>query len=146
MGKNKCTFFFIVSPQVNIRNTFFDQNFFWGWSKTARLNNLWKKTKALFYWKLCHRRPILGLGSLTRGLPDNRKWVFCDGADRQTNIQTDMAILWLNRPREGRSSEKLWYHKYELTLFSTFLLVVLPHSQDSFHPHYQTFLASSRTT
>ena len=45
--------------------------------------------------KLCHHRPILGIRSLTRGLHDLQKWVFCDDSD----IQAVMATLWLTRPR-----------------------------------------------
>ena len=45
-------------------------------------------------WKLCHCRPILGLCSLTRILPDTEKWVFCDGT--ATHTHTDIPTLWLN--------------------------------------------------
>ena len=37
---------------------------------------------------LCHRRPILGIHSLTKGLPDTQKWVFQDGKDTQTDNGT----------------------------------------------------------
>ena len=53
----------------------------------------------IFLFKLCHHRPIQGICSLTRSFHDTGKWVFCNGADRQTDKQTTMATLWLNRPR-----------------------------------------------
>ena len=45
--------------------------------------------KGTFKKKIFHHpRPILGTQSLTKGLQDHQKWVFCDGADRQTHRRT----------------------------------------------------------
>ena len=68
-----------------------------------------------FFWKSCNHRPILGIHSLTRGLHDLLKWVFRDGAgrqtDRQTCKQTDMATL-------GRFSEKTLESWTVISIFS----------------------------
>ena len=42
--------------------------------------------------------PILAIRPSTRSFFNLRKWVFCDGPHRQTNTQTNIATLWLNRP------------------------------------------------
>ena len=64
-------------------------------SKRMRVfNNLRDKMHAIFFFKLCQRRLILGIQSPTRSL-HTQQWVFCNGTDRQT----DMATLWPNRPR-----------------------------------------------
>ena len=57
-------------------------------SKTVHFNNLRKKRNAPLFGKLCHCRPILGICSSTRGLPDNQKWAFRDG---RTDTHTDIA-------------------------------------------------------
>ena len=41
--------------------------------------------------KVCHQMPILGIRSLSRGLPDTLNLVFHDGTDTQTH--TEIAIL-----------------------------------------------------
>ena len=70
-----------------------------GWSKTARFLQSWrKKFPRFFCWKLCHPRPILGIRSSTRSLHNLQKFLISRWR-RQTNKQTDMATLWLDRPR-----------------------------------------------
>ena len=56
--------------------------------------------------KMCHCSTILAIRPLTRGLHDIQKRVFWIVTKRQTDTQTDMATLWLNRPSAvGRFSE-----------------------------------------
>ena len=61
---------------------------------------------------MCHCRPILAICPSTRSLQDTRKWVFWIVTDRKTNKQTNIATLWLNRPR-GRFSENVYYFAQE---------------------------------
>ena len=70
-----------------------------GWSKTARFTNLGGKTQRILFLKIGSSHANIKKKSLTRSLQHTRKWVFCNGANRQTNKQTDNATLWLNRSR-----------------------------------------------
>ena len=69
----------------------------------------------VFFFKLCHPRPILGTRSSTRGLHDLRKWVFRDGTDRHTHTTTDMATLWPTRPSGAELVKKIT--KFEANIF-----------------------------
>ena len=94
--QNKTELLFLKngSSQANIRTTFIDQKSprhpcgcfglmrVEGGGQSKKI--LKKRTHFFFFFQLCHRRPILGIGYLTRGLHDTRKWVFRDGADTQS--------------------------------------------------------------
>ena len=101
----------IVSSKANISNTFFDQKsslhlemfflfnfylflFFLGGVQNRTFEPS-QENQAHLPFKLCHCKPILGIHSLTTGLPDSPKWVFWYGTDRHTHTRTSQLYEWI---------------------------------------------------
>ena len=63
---------------------------------TTHLKYLRNTQTQCLFWQFCDHRPILGICSGTRALHSTGKWVFWNGTIRHT----DIATLWLNRPRD----------------------------------------------
>ena len=57
------------------------------------------------FWKLCPHRPTLGICSWTRGLPDIRKWVFCDVTGLYFHQRNFLDISYKS-PKRRRSGSK----------------------------------------
>ena len=91
LGKTDPFFLRILSSQANIFNIFFNlrspRPLEVGVSDFAHNSNFFQEKNGPFslFGKLCHHRPKLGTGSLTRTFYDFRKWVFCDGPHKHTD-------------------------------------------------------------
>ena len=75
---------------------------------------------------MCHSWPILVIRSSTRGLHNLLKWVFCNVTDTQTNRQTDIETLWLNRPMGRFSENSEPEHKFFVYPWKTSLSTAFP--------------------
>ena len=72
--------------------------------------------------KMCDRRPILAIRTSTRSLQATGKWVFCDGAHRQTHRRILQLVDWIGlradsvkRSHEGNPPP---CQKYDSTLLA----------------------------
>ena len=87
---------------------------FWSLYGTACFNNLRNKVTHLF--KLCHCRPILGIDSLARGLPDTWKWVFWayahrEGVDKKKSEKNRMHFIFLIVSLQANIRNTFFDHK-----------------------------------
>ena len=108
------------------------QNIFWGGQDyffrrgpSFENQNIYKNAK--YHWnkkkkkkKLCHRKPILAIRPLTRGLNDLQERVFWIITDIQTHRQKDMSILTIYHVMNQNEEKKLYIHKHYFFLFEPF--------------------------